>query len=125
MYLKPEIELDTDMCSFVFGETKATMYAKYKSLIASFMVRRGRLEWSDQTRDDGSPQRLLNFEETVCVTGALIAWSHDSAGGFGEYETCDVQRKLTEGGGIRFVEDDQQTELEESSTSYEQMSIQR
>ena len=43
----------------------------------------------------------------------------------GEYETCDVQRKLTEGGGIRFVEDDQSTELDDSSTSYDQESVQR
>ena len=108
IFLKPEAELDADvdLCSFVFGESKASMYVKYRSLVASFMVQRGRLEWSDRTRDDGSPQRLLTFEETVCVTGALIAWSHDSAWGSGEYETSDVQRTLTEGGGIRYIEDD-------------------
>ena len=107
MYLKPELELDADvdLCSHVFGESKAMMYVKYKSLIASFMVQRGRLEWSDRTHDNGSPQRLLNFEETVCVTGALVAWSHAPMGQIQSFETCDVQRRLTEGKGIWFAED--------------------
>ena len=83
------------------------MYVKYKSLIASFMVRHGKLEWSDQTRDDGTPQRLLTFEETVCVTGALIAWSRASKGQMLKFETCDVQRILMEGRGIWYVEDGQ------------------
>ena len=114
------------MCSFVFGETKAAMYTKYKSLIASFMVRRGRLEWSDQMRDDGSPQRLLNFEETVCVTGALIAWSHASTGQMLQFETCDVQSRLTEGRGIWYIEDSQQeTMTDESSTAQESETSQR
>ena len=40
IYLKPEAELDADvdLCSFVFGESKASMYVKYRSLVASFMV---------------------------------------------------------------------------------------
>ena len=40
IFLKPEAELDADvdLCSFVFGESKASMYVKYRSLVASFMV---------------------------------------------------------------------------------------
>ena len=127
IYLKPEAELpaNTDLCTFVFGESKASMYVKYKSLIASFMIERGRLEWSDRTRDNGSPQRLLTYEETVCVAGALIAWSHDSAGSALEFDTCDVQRRLAEGVGIWYIEDNHRAVIEEGSATREQESAQR
>ena len=127
IYLKPEAEVDagTDLCTLAFGESKASMYVKYRSLIASFMVQGGRLEWSDRTRDDGSPQRLLNFEEIFCVTGALIAWSHDFAGQMREYETCDVQRRLAEGDGIRYIEDDHWAVVDESATTHDIESAQR
>ena len=80
----------------MFGETKLSMYLKYKSLVTSITITYGRLGWNECYRADAPPERRLDFEEQLCVAGALIAWSHDQVNQNVEVETCDAQRMHAE-----------------------------
>ena len=56
------------------------MYVKYKSLIASFRIDYGRVSWKGFFNEayGAFPERFLDHEERICVSGALIAWSQDT-----------------------------------------------